>query len=70
MFSSIDDDNRYSESSLISRKLYPKRVSRFQLSERESQSSNISFQILKKIVKKILFFSWLQNLVKRISYHF
>ena len=70
MFSSIDDDNRYSGSSLISRKLYPKRVSRFKLSERERQSSNIPLQILKKLAKKILFFSWLQNLVKRISYHF
>lgn len=70
MFSSIDDDNRYYLSSLISRKLYPDRVSRFQLIEKESKKSTFYFNILKKIVKKILFFSWLQNIVKRISYHF
>jgi hypothetical protein len=70
MFSSIDDDNRYYGSSLISRGLYPKRVARFQIIQKESKKSNFIFNILKKIVKKILFFSWLQNIVKRISYHF
>lgn len=70
IFSSIDDDNRYYGSSLISRKLYPDRVSRFQLIEKESKKFNFYFNILKKIVKKILFFSWLQNIMKRISYHF
>jgi len=70
MFSSIDDDGKYSGSSLISRNLYPKRISRFRLNKRENQKLNANFQIFKKIVKKILFFSWLQNLIKRISYHF
>ena len=70
MFSSVDDDNRYYGSSLISRKLYPVRVSRFQIIKKESKKFSFCFNILKKTVKKILFFSWLQNLVKRISYHF
>lgn len=70
MFSSIDDDNRYYGSSLISRKLYPGRVSRFQLIEKESKKFTFYFNILKKIAKKILFFSLLQNIMKRISYHF
>jgi len=70
MFASIDDDNRYNGSSLVSRGLYPKRVARFQLIQKESQKLKFTLYIFKKIVKKILFFSWLQNLFKRISYHF
>jgi hypothetical protein len=70
MFASIDDDNRYNGSSLVSRGLYPKRVARFQLIKKESQKLKFTLYIFKKIVKKILFFTWLQNLVKRISYHF
>lgn len=70
MFASIDDDNRYNGSSLVSRGLYPKRVGRFQPIQKESQKLKFTLYIFKKIVKKILFFSWLQNLVKRISYHF
>ena len=70
MFSSIDDDNKYPGSSLISRNLYPVRISRSQLNKREKQTLNTNFQIFKKIIRKILFFSWLQNLVKRITYHF
>jgi hypothetical protein len=70
MFASIDDDNRYNGSSLVSRGLYPKRVARFQLIQKESKKLKFTLYIFKKIVKKILFFSWLQNLVKRITYHF
>jgi hypothetical protein len=72
MFTSIDDDNRYYGSSLISRKLYPNRISRFQLIEVEKDLNKkiFIFNILKKIVAKIFLLRWLRNMIKRISYHF
>lgn len=71
VFSSIDDDNRYPGSSLISRKKYPNRVIRLQMNEiRQRQLSSSKFIIIKKIMKKILFFSFLKNIIKRISYQF
>ena len=67
IFSSIDDDNRYPGSSLISRKEYPNRLTRLKMNEvRDRRLSNNKF----KVIKKILFFSFLKNIIKRISYHF
>ncbi len=36
---------------------------------RETQSTNNNFFEIKKIIKKILFFPYIQNFAKRISYH-
>ena len=71
VFSSIDDDNRYPRSSLISRNMYPNRVSRKKLNQiKELQLTNKDYFKIKKIIKKIIFIPWIQNLAKRISYHF
>ena len=70
MFAPIDDDNHYPDSSLFSRKLYPMRITReaLQKSQMADQDTN-KFSTLKFIIKKIVFFSWLKHLLKRISYH-
>ena len=70
VFSSIDDDNRYPGSSLISRGKYPNRIERFKMNQlRESQLSNNNYYLIKKLIKKILYFSFIKNFLKRISYH-
>lgn len=71
IFSSIDDDNRYPGSSLISRNKYPNRITRLKMNQiRETQFTNSHYDIIKKIIKKILYFSFIKNFIKRISYHF
>ena len=71
IFSSIDDDNQYPGSSLISRKKYPNRIERKKMNQiRENKLKKNNFIIIRKIIKKVLFFSFLQNIIKRISYHF
>jgi hypothetical protein len=71
MFASIDDDNKHPGSSLISRGYYRKRITRAELLkiEKLSSSRNKSLKLI-FIVKKIIFFPWLKNLLKRITYHF
>jgi len=70
VFSSIDDDNKYIGSSLISRKKYPNRVTRQKMNKiREKQSKNNFNFVIKNIIKKILYFSYIKNFAKRISYH-
>jgi hypothetical protein len=70
LFATIDDDNRYPGSSLISRGLYPERLTREEmLAIRDNTARKNAIFGLRRFLRK---FSILKNIyifLKRISYH-
>ena len=70
IFSNIDDDNLINGSSLISRRLYPKRVIRKNLIlDREDFKTKNKYIIIKKLINSIPLGSKFLHLIKRITYH-
>ena len=69
IFATIDDDNAVKGSSLISRSLYPRRISREKLLElRDGEKKSLN--CIMKIMKKNIYITKIYMILKRISYHF
>lgn len=64
IFAPIDDDNLYKGSCLISRNLYPNRVTRDDLLKVRNQKDDIKYTS-----NKYSFISKLKNIVRRLKYH-
>jgi hypothetical protein len=71
LFASIDDDNKHKGSSLISRGLYPNRISRNELVDiRNNYLVNDELRFIRGILRRLPLPQAIKDYLKRLSYHF